>query len=238
MRMKPTRSNVRTIAGVVLATAVVSSGALPAASANPAARTKAQARAVAKDVNLRSSDFRGFKVHPYQSSKGAKATDKRYAECVGFAPVFAKAHSDAFDNGRGGIFSSVTEIVSSRRAARHDSQLAASQRARDCLKREITDIAKAVNAKDVKVTVAPEAEAAVEGIDSIYGVKYTAVFTVLGYHGTLHGWSIGLARGNTEVSLNEVGTMDVPRANLDNALSALIGRVEGKVPTKGLPVRH
>jgi len=236
--MNPARSIGGKAAGVVLAAAVASSFALPAASASSAPLTKARAHKLAKHINLDASNFRGFKVHAYQSSKGAKATEKKYAACVGLAPVFAKAHSDAYDNGKGGIFSSVTEFVSSRSAARHDAKRAASQRARDCLKQEMTDVAKAVSAQDTKVTVTPVTEAAVAGIDAIYSVKYTATFTILGYHGTLHGWSIGISRGNAEVSLNEIGTMDVPRANLSNALSTLITRVKNKVPAKGLPVKH
>jgi hypothetical protein len=228
----------RSIAVGVLAAAVASSVALPTASASASRMTKAQARTVAKHVNLTSADFRGFKVHPYQSSKGAKATQKQYAECLGLAPVFARAHSDAFDNGRGGIFSSVTELVKSRAAAKRDSQLAASARARQCLQQELKSIAAAVNAKDTKITVSPVTEAPIAGLDAIYAVKYTATFTILGYHGTLHGWSIGFSRGNLEVSLNEIGTMDVPRQNLNNALATLVARAKSQVPEGGLRVRR
>jgi hypothetical protein len=200
--------------------------------------SKAQARTVAKHINLRSADFRGFKVHPYQSSEGAKKMQKQYDECVGLASPFARKHSDAFDNGRGGIFSSVTELVRSRAAAKRDSRLAASGRARQCLEQELKDVAAAANAKDTKITVTPVTESPVAGVDAIYAVKYTATFTVLGYHGTLHGWSIGFSRGNLEVSLNEIGTMDVPRPNLNNALATLIARAKSQVPATGLRVRR
>ncbi|HVT64466.1 MAG TPA: hypothetical protein VHD81_04890 [Mycobacteriales bacterium] len=234
--MKSARSNVGKVAGVVLAAAVASSVALPASASTPL--TKAHARNIAKHINVKSSDYPGFKVHPYQSSKGAKATEKKYDGCVGFAPAFVRAHSDSYDNGKGALFSSVTEFVSSRAVAQHDDELAASQKARDCFKQELMDIAKAVNASDTQVTVSPESEAPVAGMDAIYAMKYTATFTVIGYHGTLHGWSVGFSRGNVEVSLNEIGTMDVPRANLNNALATLQARLTAKIPADGRPVKQ
>jgi hypothetical protein len=234
--MKSVGSRVGKVAGVALAAAVMSSVAMPASASTPL--TKTHARHIAKHINVHDYDYSGFKVHPYQSSKGAKATEQTYDECVGLASPFVRVHSDAYDNGRGGVFSSVTEFVSSRAAARHDDKLAASRRARNCFKQELMSIAKAVNAQDTKVTVTPETEAAVNGLDAIYAMKYTATFTVLGYHGTLHGWSVGFSRGNVEVNLNEIGTMDVPRANLDNALNRLFNRLEDSVPAAGLPVKH
>jgi hypothetical protein len=236
--MKAARSISGKTAGVALAVAVASSVASPAASASTTPLTKAQAREIAKYINVRAADYSGFKVHPYQSSKGAKATEQKYDDCAGVEPHFVRAHSDSYDNGRGALFSSVTKFVASRAAAKHDDRLMASQRARDCFKQELMDIAKAVNAKDTTVTVTPVSETPVEGLDAIYAMKYTATFTVLGYHGKLHGWSVGFSRGNVEVALNEIGTMDVPRANLNNALGRLFTRLKGKAPTKGLPVRH
>jgi hypothetical protein len=224
-------------AGIVLAAAVASSVALTAASASTAPLTKDKARHIAKNINVKASDYSGFKVHPYQSSKGAKATEAKYDDCVGVANPFVRVHSDSYDNGRGALFSSVTKFVSSRAVAKHDDQLLASQNSRDCFKQELMDIAKAVNAQDTKVTVTAVDEAPVAGMDAVYAMKYTATFTVLGYHGKLHGWSVGFSRGNAEVTLNEIGTMDVPRANLNNALGRLFSRLTDKVPAKGLAVR-
>ncbi len=231
-------SNGMRVAGVLLAAAVASSVALPAASAGTSPLTKKQARHVANYINVKPGDYSGFKVHPYQSSKGAKATEQKYDACVGLASPFVRVHSDSYDNGRGGVFSSITKFVSSRSVAQHDDQLMDSQQARDCWKQELQDIAKAVNAKDVKITVTPVDEPSVNGMDAVYAYKYTATFTVLSYSGTLHGWSVGFSRGNVEVVLNEIGTMDVPRANLNNALGRLQSRLTDKVPAKGLAVRQ
>jgi hypothetical protein len=161
---------------------------------------------------------------------------KKFNKCAGLATPFAQANSDSFDNGNGAIYSSVAEFVSTRAVAKHDDGQAASAQARQCLKQELADAASAVGATQADVTLTPVSESPVAGLDAIYGLQYTVTFTVFGYHGTLHGWDIGFSRGNAEVSLNEIGTANVPAANLHAPLTTLIARAKNRVPAGGLSI--
>jgi hypothetical protein len=236
--MNSTRSKSIQLAGVVLAAAVAGSVAMPSASASASPRTKSQARTITKHINVRHLDFPGYKVHPYQSSKGAKTTEQNFHNCVGLAPVFAERHSDSYDDGHGAIYSSVTEFVSSRKVAKHDSALAGSAQGRDCLKQELMSIAAAVGSKDTQVTVTPVTETPVDGVDAIYAAKWSATYSVYGFKGTLYGWAIGFSRGNVEATLSEIGTANVPASKLDAPLATVIERAKRQVPTNGLPVAH
>ncbi|HVV75092.1 MAG TPA: hypothetical protein VHC43_03575 [Mycobacteriales bacterium] len=219
--------------------AVVAAGvALPATSAASAPLTKAQARSIAKHVNLRATDFPGYTSHPYQSSKSARATDRQYADCVGLAPAFAKVHSPSYDDGSSAIYSSVTEFVTSRKTAQRDDRRSASANARACLNKELLDIANGVGSTSTQVTVTPVAESPVAGLDAIYADRWSATYTVVGYTGTLHGWVVGFSRGNVEASLDEIGTTEVAESKLQAPFTAVAGRLKQKVAVQGVPVRH
>jgi hypothetical protein len=226
----------RSVAVVVLAAAVASGAAMPAASAHAATLTKAHAKTIAKRINFHAADFPGYKVHPYQSSKAGTAMAKKFNACAGLATPFAQANSATFDNGSGALYSSVTEFVSSRATAKRDVQRAATAKTRRCLKQELATVSQEAGATNSTVTLTPITETPVEGLDAISGLQYTVTFTIFGFSGTLHGWDINFSRGNSEVSLNEVGTANVPEANLHAPLATLVARAEQKVPAAGLKV--
>lgn len=227
----------KSVASVVLIAAVASAFAMPAASAKPATLTKPHAKKIAKHINVNHSDFPRAKVHPASSSDSDAKEANKFQKCVGLAVPFAQVNSPAFDTGKGSIYSSVTEFVTTPAVAVRDIHRADSEQARSCLKQELSDAASAVGAKKADITLTPVSQNAVDGLGAIYGLKYTVKYSVFGFSGTLHGWTIGFARGNAEVSLNEIGTADVPEANLQTPLNTLVARAEAKVPAAGLPTK-
>jgi hypothetical protein len=229
----------RSVTSVVLVAAVASVAALPCATAGASTPlTKAHAKTIAKHINVRHSDFPRAKVHPAPASSDDKKQANAYQKCVGLAMPFAQVNSPAFDTGKGSIYSSVTEFVSTRAIAKRDSHRAASAKARTCLRQELNAAASQIGASKADVTLTPITVSPVAGIDVIYGTKYTVKYSVFGFSGTLHGWDIGFSRGNAEVSLNEIGTADVPVSNLYTPLNTLITRAKSKVPAKGFTVQH
>ncbi len=221
----------------VLAAAVATTASLPAAAVSHAPLSKPQARTVAKHINLRQTDFPGYTAHPHHRSKGGTALAKEYAACRGVVPKVAEVTSPAFA-GNGVGFYSVTRFVASRAAAQHDSQLAVSEQARDCLKRELKEIATAIGASDAQVTLTPVAEGPVKGIDAISAIQITVDWTAYGFHGTLHGWVVNFQRGNAEVTLDELGTTNVAQSAVQVPLSHLIARAKHRVPAGGLAIRR
>jgi hypothetical protein len=223
------------VAIVAIAATAIAGSAVPA-SAHSASLTKAHAKTVAKRINFHASDFPGYKVHPYQSSKAGTAMAKKFNACAGLATPFAQANSAAFDNGHGAIYSSVTEFVRSRATAKRDVQRVATAKARQCFKQELSDVSDEAGASNATITVTPVSEAPVAGLAAISGLQYTATFTIFGFTATLHGWDVNFARGNSEVSLDEVGTATVSAATLQTPLSTLIARAKQRVPAAGLRV--
>ncbi len=221
---------------VVLATAAVGGASFQASATAPL--TKAQARSIAKHINVHQSDFPGYTAHPYERTKEGDAIAKKTAKCTGSAPMFVSQNSAAYDDGNGSAFSSVTEFVYSRAAARHDAKISSTAHARHCGERAIEQAAKDGGASDADVTLTPVSRDAVKGLDAMNGLKITMKFSALGFHTTLHGWAISFTRGNAEVTITEIGTADRPISVLDAPLTKIIGRAKHRVPVKGLPVQR
>jgi hypothetical protein len=227
------------MAVVVIAGAVIGGAAVPAnAAARATPITKAKATAVATRINFHASDFPGYSVTPYQPSAAEKAEDKRTEKCVGAAPEPVNVSSSAFSDSSGNGYSSETDFVASIAAAKQDAKLAKNAHSQQCLDQELEAATTAAGASDPKSTLTPITETPVAGLDAFFGYQITITFTVLGQQSALYGYDIGFARGNAEVTFEEIGATNLPQSATRQPLAVLISRAKQQVPAAGLPIKH
>ncbi|HVW81858.1 MAG TPA: hypothetical protein VHB69_13050 [Mycobacteriales bacterium] len=229
--MKPSK----TLAITALAVAATIGSALPASAHTASAPiSKAKARSIAKAINLRASDFPGYRATPYHETASDKAEDAKFEKCVGAAPDFVSVTSPEFDNQSGYGFSSSASFVASVQTVKQDLRRSTNARAQKCIKQELAAAAAQAGASNPKVTLTRVSESSVPGLDAIFGFKFSMAFTVVGQTEHLYGYELDFGRGNAEVSLTEIGTANVAKSVCTSPLATLISRAKQQVPASGL----
>jgi hypothetical protein len=225
----------KTLAITALAIAGTIGAAAPASAHSAAAPlTKARATSIAKAINLRASDFPGYKVTPYKETASDKAEDKRFSACIGSVPEFVDVTGAEFDNSSGYGFSSEVGFVSSVATLKADAKRNNSAHAQQCIKQELDAAAQQAGASNPTVTLTKLSEGPVAGLDATFGFRFSISFTVVGQTAHIYGYNYGFGRGNAEISMTEIGTTAVPEKQNVQPLAVLISRAKQQVPANGL----